>query len=411
MKVVVCGAGVNGIACALRLRREGVDVTLIDRAEPASGTSYGNAGVLASGSVIPVSVPGLATKAPVMLFDATAPLFLRWGYLPKLAPFLLRFLSHGTTAHVTRYAKAMTFLLQDSVAQHQALATGTSGADFIGKEDYCFAYDDSKAFEADRWAWALREELGHRFEVLSAADFAKHDPLYKGRFHTVVRCQDHGRISDPGRYLRALFDAFRALGGAFIKAEVTELKRGSAGISSLETTAGPIEADRYVFTLGPWSGRVASELGLNVPFEAEGGYHIELINPSHMPRQPVMVASGKFVITPMEGRVRLAGVVDFGGLDGPDNVAALDLLKRNAATLLPNLTYDRIDSWHGYRPTTANSLPLIGQLDAVPNAYVGFGHQHVGLTGGAKTGALLADLIVGRSPNVDLAAFNPNAYA
>lgn len=418
LKVAICGAGVNGIACALHLRRAGVDVTLIDRAEPASGTSYGNAGVLASGAVIPVSVPGLAVKAPRMLVDPASPLFLRWGYLPKLAPFLLRFLSHGTAAGVDRYAKAMTLLLHDSVAQHQALARGTSGAEFIGDEDYCFAYESEKAFEADGWAWALRGRLGHRFTILSGADFAKQEPLYRDRFHTLVQCHDHGRISDPGRYLRSLFDAFVALGGTFLKASVTGLKaagmgrkRAREGLGGLLTTAGLVEADRYVFTLGPWSGTIAKELGLKVPFEAEGGYHFELINPSHMPRQPVMVASGKFVITPMAGRLRLAGVVDFSGLDAPDNEAALALLKRQASELLAHVTYERTDSWHGFRPTTANALPLIGQVDAIPNAYVGFGHQHVGLTGGAKTGAILAGLVRGLDPTIDLSAFNPNAYA
>lgn len=411
MKALVCGAGVNGIACALYLKRKGAEVTLIDRAEPASGTSYGNAGILASGAVIPVTVPGIARKAPGMLLDRSSPLFLRWMYLPRLAPFLRRYLGHATAAHIRHYAQSMSMLLGDSVAQHRALAAQSPAAAFIGDEDFCFAYATRAAFDADGWTWDLRRSVGLPHEVSTGAEFAREEPLYQGRFDTVVRNLNHGRINDPGAYLRALFDEFLRLGGRFQSAEVTGLRVGRNGIDAVCTRAGDLEADRYAFTLGPWSGDIARKLGLNVPFESEGGYHIELIGPSQMPGQPVMVASGKFVVTPMRGRLRLAGLVDFAGLDAPDNAAALDLLKRNAAALFPDLQYERMETWHGFRPTTANSLPLIGQVAALPNVYVGFGHQHVGLTGGAKTGAILSDLMLGEPAEIDVTAFDPNAYA
>lgn len=166
-----------------------------------------------------------------------------------------------------------------------------------------------------------------------------------------------------------------------------------------------------MFTLGPWSGGISRRLELKVPFESEGGYHIELINPSEMPKETVKVTSGKFVVTPMQNRIRLAGIVDFSGLDSIDNIQALKLLKDNAKKLFPSVKYDRLDTWHGHRPTTANSLPLIGQLQKFSNAFVGFGHQHVGLTGGAKTGFILANLVIGEVPSFDLTAFNPNYYS
>ena len=130
-----------------------------------------------------------------------------------------------------------------------------------------------------------------------------------------------------------------------------------------------------------------------------------------MPQETVKVASGKFVVTPMRNRIRLAGIVDFSGLDSSDSIQALELLKDNANKLFPSIKYERLDTWHGHRPTTANSLPLIGPLQKFPNAFVGFGHQHVGLTGGAKTGLILANLVTGEDPNIDLTAFNPNFYS
>ena len=125
----------------------------------------------------------------------------------------------------------------------------------------------------------------------------------------------------------------------------------------------------------------------------------------------MMVASGKFVVTPMIGRIRLAGVVEFGGLSAGARKAPLNLLKKNALSLFPDVSFDRIDEWLGHRPTTANSLPLIGALRAFENVFVGFGHQHVGLTGGAKTGRMIAHMIDGQTPNMDLSEFDPNVYA
>ena len=182
-------------------------------------------------------------------------------------------------------------------------------------------------------------------------------------------------------------------------------------IVGLETDNGVHKADHVIFTLGPWSGNLSKRLGLNIPFESERGYHIELINPSKMPQNSMMVSSGKFVVTPMDGRIRLAGLVEFGGLKAGASKAPVELLKKNAQKLFADIKYDDITEWLGHRPTTANSLPLIGRVKNFKNVFVGFGHQHVGLTGGAKTGRILAELLDEREPNIQLSWFDPNEYA
>ena len=123
-----------------------------------------------------------------------------------------------------------------------------------------------------------------------------------------------------------------------------------------------------------------------------------------------MVASGKFVMTPMEGRLRLAGVVEFGGTEAPASEAPLELLRRNGAKALPGLRATHVTEWMGHRPAPADSIPVIGELPHLRGAYTGFGHHHIGLTGGPKTGRLLAQLISGRQPNVDLSAYSPARF-
>jgi D-amino-acid dehydrogenase len=409
-EIIIAGAGIVGVSTAIWLQRAGHSVTIIDREGPASGTSYGNAGVLASGAIVPVTVPGLAFKAPGMLLDPDGPLFLKWRYLPKLLPFLLKYLRFTTDAHVNHYAAAMAGLLHDSVDQHRALAAGTGAEKYITPEDYCFGYQTHADFEKDAYGWAVRERNGVEFEVVAGTDYAQYDPVYANSFGTVVRCKNHGRISDPGEYVKALAAHFVAQGGTIEIADVTDAIRDGDTIKGFKTSKGDFRADHAVMALGAWSKPLGKKLGLNIDLESERGYHVELINPSAMPKSPMMVASAKFVITPMNGRIRCAGIVEFGGLTSAPSRAPFDLLMRKFKHHLPNITYDRVDEWMGHRPATPDSLPLIGPTNATNTGFAALGHQHVGLTGGPKTGRIIAGLIDGTKPNMDLAPFNPQKY-
>ena len=411
MQIIVAGAGIVGVSCAIWLQRAGHDVTIVDRAGPASGTSHGNAGVLAAAAIVPVTTPGLIWKAPGMLLNKDAPLFLKWSYLPKLVPFLAKYLTYATDKHVDYYAKAMTTLMQDTADQHIALAKGTPAARFIGTEDYCFGYATKADFEADSYGWSKRKAAGFDYDVVDAQTYAAYDSTYGDAFEVIVRCKNHGRISDPGKYVQALAEHFVDQGGTLKICEITDVDVADGAITALKTKDGDLTADKIVFALGPWSKVIAHKLGVKVPLESERGYHIEMINPSQMPKSPMMVANGKFVLTPMDGRLRAAGVVEFGGLEKGPSRAPFDLLKRQIAQILPDLTYDDTVEWMGHRPAPADSLPLIGANDATGKSYCAFGHQHLGLTCGPKTGRIIADLISGTQPNIDLSPFDPRKYA
>lgn len=410
MRIIVAGAGIVGVSCAIWLRRAGHEVTMVDRTGPASGTSHGNAGILAAAAVVPVTTPGLVRRAPRMLMNRDSPLFLKWSYLPKILPFLGRFLSHANDGHVDRYGAAMSALLYDSVEQHQALADGTEAARFIDPVDYCYGYATRADFDADAYGWGKRKAAGFAFEVLDAETYAAYDPSFGGAFETVVRLGNHGRISGPGEYVKALARHFEDLGGEIRIATIHDLAMEGGEIAALETDRGRMTADKIVLAMGPWSKEIAHKLGVKVPLETERGYHLEFINPSIVPKSPMMVASGQFVITPMEGRLRAAGVVEFGGLKKGPSRAPFEMLRRRVRRLLPDLRYDDVVEWMGHRPTPADSLPLIGANDAGGQSYSAFGHQHLGLTAGAKTGRLIAELIDGQAPNMDMEPFNPMKY-
>nr|MDJ0822822.1 FAD-binding oxidoreductase [Paracoccaceae bacterium] len=350
-------------------------------------------------------------KAPKMLFSPDQPLFLKWSYLPKLAPWLIRYLRHANADAVRHRAAALMPIIGDSLADHQALAAGTRAEKWLVPSDYLFVYNDRAHYEGDAFGWQVRRENGFDWDVLEGAAFKDYDPAFGPSLQCAARLSDHGRISDPGQYVKDLAAEAEANGARILTADVTDIARENGAVTGVRAGGETIPCDAVVLATGVWSGPLAKKLGITVPIESERGYHLELWEPNIMPRSPVMVASGKFVATPMEGRLRLAGIVEFGGLDAAPSRAPFKLLEKNIRAAIPGLTWKKTVEWMGHRPSVADSIPLIGEAPKVRGAWLGFGHDHVGLTGGPKTGRLLAQLISGRQPNVDLTAHSPARFA
>ncbi|MGR3511727.1 MAG: NAD(P)/FAD-dependent oxidoreductase [Paracoccaceae bacterium] len=409
--IAVIGAGIVGVATAIWLQRDGHRVTLIDKLGPGEGASHGNGGVLATCAMVPVTGPGLMKRAPRMLFDPNQPLFMKWSYLPKLLPWLRKYLAVANEADTRRIAKAINGVVGDSVEEHRALAKGTGAERWIVPSDYLYLYKDRAAFEGDALAWDIRRSHGVAWEELEGAALQAYDGVYAPDQSFGVRLPDHGRISDPGKYVKALAAHLEAQGGAVVTGTVEDVVRDGGQVTGLRVDGETIACDGAVLAAGAWSGPLARSLGIDVPLESERGYHIELWEPSVMPKTPVMIASGKFVATPMEGRLRLAGIVELGGLDLPPSKAPFDLLRRAARAAMPGLTWKDETEWMGHRPAPADSIPIIGAVPGLNGAYTAFGHHHIGLTSGPKTGRLLAQMIAGRAPNLDVGVYSPARFA
>ena len=407
---IVIGAGIVGVSTAIWLRRAGIEVTLIDRGAPGQGTSYGNAGVLANCSMVPVTVPGLIRKGPRYALDPNFPLFLRWSYLPRLLPWLVKYLGHANDADTRRIAHGLTPIVSDGVEQHHALADGTKAADWIVDSDYTFAYADRAAFEADRYVWGLRREAGFEPDLIEGGAARDYEPNLGPAVGCLAVMKDHGFIRDPGGYVSALAVEFQNLGGMLRQAEVKDFSFTDGKVSAVKTTTGPISCSNVVLATGVWSKPLMKRLGLTIPLETERGYHVVFEGADGGPAMPIMVAAGKFVATPMAAGLRCAGVVEFGGLKAGPSAAPFALLRKEVKKAFPNLRAKGEIEWQGHRPAPADSLPLIGQVNGT-GVYVGFGHHHIGLTGGPKTGRLIAQMMTGHRPNMDMAPYDPARFA
>ncbi len=410
-RIGVVGAGIVGVSCALHLQRLGASVTMIDRRDPgdADAASFGNAGVLARCSVVPVATPGILLKVPSMLFAADGPLFVRWSYLPRLLPWLVPYIRSSNRKSVEHIARNLAPLLFDSLDEHRALAQGTDALRWVRSCEYVFLYGNRDAFERDAFGWGLRRENGFEWDTLQGGAIREFDPVLSPRYEFAVVLKDHGMIANPGNYVSDLAKGFTAAGGEVIRANVSQVDTGDEGVV-LKTDGDDIKADKVIIAAGAWSHFLAAKFGANVPLESERGYHLELLRANKQPSAPVMDAARKFVATPMDGALRLAGVLEFGGLDAPPSNGPPDLLLRGAKAMLPGLEYESKRTWMGHRPATADSLPVIGPAPASRRVYFAYGHHHVGLTAGPKTGRIVAQHVMELQPNVNLDAYRCDRF-
>lgn len=409
-RVIVVGGGMVGISTAIWLQREGQVVTLIDKGTPEDRASYGNAGMLASASVLPVTMPGLLGKIPKLVLKRSEPLYLRWSYLPRMMPWAMRYLSHANAADVRRIAGALEPIIGNSLEDHLALTQGTEARRFIRPCDFAVLYKDAQAFKGDALGWQIRKDLGFDWSEHRGADRSSYDPIFSDDLSYLAALSNHGQITDPGAYLAALRDHFEQQGGQILTQEVQDITQSDGRATGVVIPSGQISAAAVVITAGAWSPLLTKKLGVNIPVEAESGYHLEFWDPSITPRMPTLVPSVKLLFSPMEGRLRAAGAVEFGGLSNTGRKMVFDMLRKAVKQVLPDLTYSRETQWMGHRPAPTDSVPIIDQLPDVKGVFLGFGHQHVGLTGSARTGQILAQMVSGKTPNIDLSPYSVGRF-
>lgn len=409
-KIIVIGAGICGLSAAIWLRRAGHEVTLLDKTGPGAGASQGNAGLLAQWAVVPVNTPGVIATGLKYVFTPRAPLFLQWSYFPRLLPWLLKFAANANDRDTRRMAAGLVPLLGDSLDQHVALTRGTRAAKWIASSDFSYAYESRADFDAEAYGWAIKRAAGYLPEVITGAAVREAEPMLGPSIQCLATLKGHGHILDPGAYMADLVLALQEEGGTFRRAEVRDILLTDGRITGVLTDVGQMPCDAAVLAAGIWSKPLMRKLGLRVPLEAERGHHLHFKGPSQMPRNPLIIASGKFAVTPMAHGLRCAGTVELGGIAKGPSRRPLDLIRRVTARTFPDLTYESVEEWVGFRPSTPDSLPLIGEIGQT-GVHAAFGHQHIGLTAGPRTGRMVADLISGTRPNIDLAPYDANRFS
>jgi D-amino-acid dehydrogenase len=415
--VIVIGLGAVGCATAIEAVRAGMRVTVVEP-EPAGGphaTSYGNAGWLSSHSVIPPALPGAWRKVPGWLADPSGPLAVRWSYLPKALPWLLRYLASGwTETRVQRTADALRLMLSDGPALHRQLAAEAGVPHLIEQRGLLHAYRSREEFEADALAWRVRARTGVRWEEWNAATLRMREPDLDPRYTLGIFVGEAGSCCDPGAYVAALARHAQALGATLVRTRATGFRVERGRLRAVLTELGEIECDAAAICAGIRSAELAASVGSVVPLESERGYHVQVAGAKRGPRTPVMVADGKLIVHWMDSGLRAAGQVEIAGLAAPPDWRRAGILYRHLQTMvdgLPRTSDDpSVQRWLGHRPSMPDGLPCIGPSAATPDVVLAFGHGHVGLGGSARTGRWTAQMLAGLPQDSTLSAFSPARF-
>ena len=404
-QIGIIGAGVVGLACASYLQMRGHAVTVIDPRPPGEHCSYGNAGAFSRASCVPLGLPGSWRKVPGWLADPTGPLAIPIRYAPRIAPWLWRFHRATSIGRVQAIADALHALLTITLDKWRPLAERAGVPELIVQEGYGFAYESEAGYQSDALGRELRRQRGVKIEVLTGPAIREFDPALSPRLTHFVLLPEQGHCPNPLRLSRALAERLRAGGAGFVRRPATGFELRGASVARILTDGAPLSVDGVVLAAGAHSRDLARQLGSRVPLETERGYHVMLHEPTVMPRVPIASGEGKFFATPMEEGLRVAGTVELAGLAAPPDYRRADALVKGIARLLPALRYDTLDRWMGHRPSLPDSLPVIGRSPWAANALFAFGHGHVGLTAAAPTGDIIADLVDGKSPGIDIGPF------
>jgi D-amino-acid dehydrogenase len=409
--VVVIGAGIVGVSCAAYLRRDGHDVLLLDREGPGEGASKGNAGALSPGSCVPLAMPGVFGKIPGWLMDPTGPLTIRPRYFLKALPWLVRFTLSARPARVARIADGLRALHRHVFDCYGPLVANARCGDLIRHSGTLNVYRGERAFEASRSDWKIRTDRGGECRPVSGAALRELEPSLSPAFTHAMFLPDHGYVVNPYRMVRALAGQFAADDGRLETQSVRALERGAGESLRVVLEGGrAIEADRVVVAAGAWSTPLVAPLGVRIPLETQRGYHVTIEDAGVAPRLPVAVSEGKYYATPMEGGLRVAGTVEFAGLEAQPEYRRARRLLEQVRELYPDVRTERFTEWMGHRPCLPDSLPAIGTPRGVPGLVVAYGHGHNGMTSGPVTGRLVADMVAGRTPFIDPAPYSPDRF-
>ena len=402
---VVVGAGMVGLATAWHLQERGVEVTVLDRSGVAAGASWGNAGWLTPGMAMPLSDPSLWTYGPKALVDPAAPLHVPARLDPQLWQFLARFALHGTQKAWDRTMAALTPIDRMALESFDEL-TDNGVESWTRKGPFIVGFEDEKESRHFVHEIANVEKAGQSAPLTRLEDAQMKVPQLSAAVSTVFELEGQ-RFLEPGPFVEALAAAVVERGGKIISgAEVRSLRHGPTGISVETYAQEPFHADVVVLATGAWLPELAKPLGVRTMVQAGRGYSFSVA--TDQPAEfPIYFPARRVACTPYQGRLRIAGTMEFRGPDEPLQTGGSTPFSASVRPLFTNMDLEHLeDLWVGPRPVTPDGLPLVGATRS-PGVYVAGGHGMWGIVLGPATGKLLAEQIAtGRVPD-EIRPFDP----
>jgi D-amino-acid dehydrogenase len=404
-EVIVLGAGIVGVSVALHLVKRGLAVTLIDRAEPGHGTSYGNAGIIEANTLFPAAFPSTFTsllriglkRAPEADYHVT--------FLARVAPWILAFRRNSSPERLLAFMEAMRPLFERAVVEHESLMAEADARRWLRHTGWLKLYRSDRSFAATARERGIAAERGMSVHVMDVEAAKALEPSLAPVFRHAAFWEDAASVSNPLAVTRAYAARFAALGGVTVTGDARSLHRQGPKWR-VDTAEGPVDADSAAVTLGPWASDLLAPLGISLPLAVKRGYHRH-----YRPRgnaslaRPVLDADNGYCLAPMEQGIRVTTGAEFAARDAAPTPAQLDRVLPAARGLFPLDKPVEDKPWLGARPCFPDSRPVIGRAPGQADLWLAYGHAHWGLTLGPATGRLVAEMMTGATPFCDPAPY------
>ncbi len=411
--VLVVGGGVVGVCVAYYLARAGRRVCLVERGEVCSGCSHGNAGLLVPSHSVPLAAPGVVAKSLKWMFNPASPFYIKPRLDWELLSWLWRFNRACNRRQVQRAMPLIRDLSMESLRLYDELAA--DGTEFgLEHKGVLMLYKTEAGLREQVADGKAMGEFGIEARELTLSEISELSPnLTVDALGGVYYPQD-GHVT-PMQLVPEIARRAREMGvEVHTHTEVLAFERSGARISRVVTTRGDFTPEEVVLTAGSWSGVLARELGLRLPIQGGKGYSITFKRPLEAPSLPIVCGEAKIGVTPMIDALRFAGTLELAGLDLTISRQRVAAVLSGVPLYLPDLKPEEmelVEIWRGLRPCTPDGLPFLGRARHIDNLTVAAGHAMIGVSLGPVTGKLVAEVVSGEKPSIDLDLLKVDRYA
>ena len=410
MTDIIVGAGIIGATLALELRRRGRDVLLIDRDAPGMGASFGNLASIAVTEFMPASRPDVWRRIPGWLLDPGGPIRIAPAHMPRLVPWFARFLLASRPRALARIEGAGAALCARALGDTQALLEYLGASEEITAEGCIRLYADDAEFAADRDNVALLDRYGIAHDILPEGAAQELEPALSPGIRRALLLPDNRSLRDPHRYAALVVARFAAMGGRVMRAEVSRIARAGhvRGVRLSDGTL--IRGETATLAAGAFTADLAARAGEPIPLETERGYHTQVMDPGIGLRHALIWPARAFMVTPTAGGLRIGGTVEMAGLRAAPDWRRAQITARRAGEALPGLTLRETSEWMGHRPALPDTIPILSASARTRGLFYSTGHGHLGVTNAATSARLMAALIAGETPALDLSPFRIDRF-
>lgn len=415
--VVVIGGGIVGICSALALRQRGFDVLLIDPLDEHRRASYGNAGVVSCGSILPMAGPHVPGKALGYLMGRDPGVRIRKRSILASLQWAKVFLAHCNPSARNAAAQQLMAFTRAAWPAHEALAQSLHTQALLQHAGWIRLYRDAAMWQAGANERALLMRYGVALTDLTAMQLRQLEPALSPRYVAASMIDDAGAVRSPDALVRACYESFVACAGVVRQGYCRHLNISDTTIDII-VDGSVVSAKSVVIAAGAWSSgllkSLSAQLSLRLPLAAERGYHRHMTQSAGQPllTRPVYDVAGGFVIAPTAtpNEVRILSGVELARPDDPANYSMLDCAVAGARESLVLDDAPAAVPWLGSRPSTPDGLPVIGRVANDPRIICAFGHGHIGFSTGPLTGQIVADLFERKPTRIDIKGFSPERF-